>query len=133
MPTYNNGAGYFLYVNDISEVYAYRNIQQGSSMYFMNRNYPVFYIKSVDMFNRATVDSYDLIKQQVASAQQIQQPQAAVPAPAPAAANGAQEVPANYVTREELGAVVAEAVRNAFAENQQAVFPAPKTTKGGKS
>ena len=131
MPTYNNGAGYFLYVNDISEVYAYRNIQQGSSMYFMNRNYPVFYIKSVDMFNRATVDSYDLVKQQVAPAQPVPQSQPQVPA----ATNMASEVPSNYVTKDELSAVVAEAVRNALAANQDAapVTPTVSKTKGGKS
>lgn len=131
MPTYNNGAGYFLYVNDISEVYAYRNIQQGSSMYFMNRNYPVFYIKSVDMFNRATVDSYDLVKQQVAPAQPVPQSQPQVPA----ATNMASEVPSNYVTKDELSAVVAEAVRNALATNQDAapVTPTVSKTKGGKS
>lgn len=100
MPTYNNGAGYFLYVNDISEVYAYQNVPQGSSMYFMNRNYPVFYIKSVDMFNRATVDSYDLVKQQVQQ-------------------QTTQNNNADYVTKDELNAIVADAIKNALAEEEK--------------
>ena len=50
MPPYNNGAGYFLYVGDISEVYNY-NVPSGGTMFFMNKNEPVLYLKSVNMFN----------------------------------------------------------------------------------
>lgn len=32
MPTYNNGAGYFLYVNDVSEVYSY-SVPAGGTMF----------------------------------------------------------------------------------------------------
>lgn len=110
MPT-SNGAGYFLYVGDISEVYSY-NVPQGQSMYFMDRNRPVFYIKTV-LFNRQTVDAYDLVKQTYAE-------------PSPAFTNAGtvqQQVPqtytqrqqnsdADYVKRDELVSVIAETVRN---------------------
>ena len=99
MPPYNNGAGYFLYVNDISEVYRY-NVPKGSSMFFMHKDQPLFYIKSVDTFNQMNVKMYDLTERQ--------------PEPMmPQIPNASQ-----YVTRDELTSIIQETIRNELRSNR---------------
>ena len=105
MPTYNNGIGYFIYVNDVSEVYQYR-VNPGNVGYFMNRNQPILYTKSVDAFGQQNVEDYDLIRRQ-----QHGQPNQPVSVPQPQI----QPVPSNnYVTRDELVGIVQETIRNEF-------------------
>lgn len=110
MPTnYNAGTGYFLYVGDISEVYNY-NVPQGNAMFFMNRNLPVMYLKSVNMFNQQTVTTYDLLERkqeapQQTNAQPIQQ-------------IGQQVHQSEYVTRGELTSLIQDTIRNEMRNNR---------------
>ena len=92
MPT-SNGAGYFLYVGDISEVYSY-NVPQGQSMYFMDRNRPVFYITYAEPSPAFT--NAGTVQQQVPQTYTQRQ----------------QNSDADYVKRDELVSVIAETVRN---------------------
>ena len=110
MPTYNNGAGYFLYVNDISEVYSY-NVPAGGTMFFMNRNQPILYLKSVNMFNQQNVTEYSLVERTVATPeiqnsgqQQTIQPVQQV--------KQVQQNSSDYVTRGELTTIISETIRN---------------------
>lgn len=107
MPTYNNGAGYFLYVNDISEVYGY-NVPSGGTMFFMNRNQPVLYLKSVNMFNQQNVTEYSLVEKVVSeptnqAVQPIEQKQYSSD---------------SYVTRGELTSIISETIRNELRNNR---------------
>lgn len=116
MPTYNNGAGYFLYVNDISEVYGY-NVPSGGTMFFMNRNQPILYLKSVNMFNQQNVTEYSLIEK-VVSTPEIQnqgqvQSQQSNPLQQPVQQNQSE-----YVTRGELSSIIAETIRNELKNNR---------------
>lgn len=116
MPTYNNGAGYFLYVNDISEVYGY-NVPAGGTMFFMNRNQPILYLKSVNMFNQQNVTEYSLIEK-VVSTPEIQnqgqvQSQQSNPLQQPVQQNQSE-----YVTRGELSSIIAETIRNELKNNR---------------
>lgn len=108
---YNNGSGYFLYVSDISEVYNY-NAPQGSTMFFMNKEQPVMYLKSVNMFNQQTVTVYDLVerKQQVPS---IYSQTIKTNDDLKAAANDS-----GFVTRDELSVLIQEAIRSELKNNR---------------
>lgn len=105
MPTYNNGAGYFLYVRDISEVYNYQ-VPQGQTMFFMNKEKPILYLKAVNMFNQQNITAYDIVEQP-----QYTQTQNTVPN----IQNGQQS---EYVKRDELSAIIAEAIHNEFKNNR---------------
>lgn len=107
MPTYNNGAGYFLYVNDVSEVYSY-SVPAGGTMFFMNRNQPILYLKSVNMFNQQNVTEYSLVERTVATPeiQNTSQQQTIQPV------QQVQQNSSNYVTRGELTAIISETIRN---------------------
>ncbi len=104
MPPYNNGAGYFLYVGDISEVYNY-NVPSGGTMFFMNKNEPVLYLKSVNMFNQQTVTEYSLVEKI--------QPQP-IQTPKPNATQNQNE----YVTRSELTSIISETIREEMQKNR---------------
>lgn len=114
MPTnYNAGTGYFLYVGDISEVYNY-NVPQGNAMFFMNRNLPVMYLKSVNMFNQQTVTTYDLLERKQDAGQQIgiqNQGQPMQPI-------SQQVSQSEYVTRGELTSLISETIRNEMRNNR---------------
>lgn len=112
MPTYNNGAGYFLYVNSISEVYGYNNVPAGGTAFFMNRNQPILYLKSVNMFNQQTVTEYELVEKQLQPQQNIQNTQP-IQEPQTVQNNGS-----NYVTRDELASIVSSAVREELKANR---------------
>ena len=101
MNNFGNGAGYFLYVGDISEVYNYM-VPQGQTMFFMHREQPLLFIKSVNMFNQQTVSIYDLVerKQEMPQIQPQPQPQQVTPS----SGN-------DYVTRDELTTLIAETIR----------------------
>ena len=103
---YNNGSGYFLYVSDISEVYNY-SAPQGSTMFFMNKEQPVLYLKSVNMFNQQTVTVYDLIERK----QQVPPIYAQADMQQPSNQNG-------YVTRDEISAMIQEAIRSEMKNNR---------------
>jgi len=112
MPTvYNNGSGYFLYVSDISEVYNY-STPQGSTMFFMNRDQPVMYLKSVNMFNQQTVTIYDLVerKQQVP---QIYSQNITTKDDLKSSVNDSE-----FVTRSELSALIQDAIRSEMKNNR---------------
>lgn len=114
MPTsYNAGAGYFLYVADISEVYNY-NVPQGNAMFFMNKTQPVMYLKSVNMFNQQTVTTYDLLerKAEVPTGTGM-----AAPAPTPTQAPQ-QDISSEYVTKGELTSIIQETIRNEMRNNR---------------
>lgn len=105
MPPYNNGAGYFLYVNDISEVYSY-NVPSGGTMFFMNKNEPVLYLKSVNMFNQQTVTEYSLVEK-------IQQPPQPLQPSQPI-----QQNKNDYVTRGELASIISDTIRDEMQKNR---------------
>lgn len=113
MPTYNNGAGYFLYVNDISEVYGY-NVPAGGTMFFMNRNQPILYLKSVNMFNQQNVTEYSLVERTVATPeiQNTSQQQTIQPV------QQVQQNSSEYVTRGELTSIISETIRNELKNNR---------------
>ena len=114
MPTsYNAGAGYFLYVGDISEVYNY-NVPQGNAMFFMNKTQPVMYLKSVNMFNQQTVTTYDLLERK---AEVPMGTGMAAPAPAPVQAPQ-QDISSEYVTKGELASIIQETIRNEMRNNR---------------
>lgn len=114
MPTsYNAGAGYFLYVGDISEVYNF-NVPQGNAMFFMNKTQPVMYLKSVNMFNQQTVTTYDLLERKAEAPTGTGM---AAPAPAPVQAPQ-QDNPSEYVTKGELISIVQETIRNEMRNNR---------------
>lgn len=105
MPPYNNGAGYFLYVNDISEVYSY-NVPVNATMFFMNKNQPVLYLKAVNMFNQQTITEYELLEKQSQPQVQAQVVQTPV-------------VNQNeYVTRGELSSIIADTIREEMRKNR---------------
>ena len=108
MPTYNNGAGYFLYINDISEVYGY-NVPAGGNMFFMDKNKPILYLKSVNMFNQQNVTKYNLVEE---PAMPQPEPTNSVPQPF------AQQNTNNYITRDELTSVIADTIRNELRNNR---------------
>lgn len=103
MANYNNGAGYFLYVGDISEVYSY-NVPAGGTMFFMNKNQPVLYLKSVNMFNQQTVTEYELVEKQVEAPPILNQN----------FQNGGEM----YVTRSEIKDLISETIRNEMRNNR---------------
>ena len=115
MPTsFNAGVGYFVYVGDISEVYNY-NVPQGNAMYFMNKNQPYMYLKSVNMFNQQTVTAYRLTQEDLT-------------APAPVSFQSQQQIPTQpvspqpsneYVTRGELTSIIQETIRNEMRNNRK--------------
>lgn len=113
MPTYNNGAGYFLYVNDVSEVYSY-NVPAGGTMFFMNRNQPILYLKSVNMFNQQNVTEYSLVERTVATPeiQNTSQQQTIQPV------QQVQQNSSEYVTRGELASIISETIRNELKNNR---------------
>lgn len=114
MPTsYNAGAGYFLYVGDISEVYNY-NVPQGNAMFFMNKTQPVMYLKSVNMFNQQTVTTYDLLERK-AEAPMMNQMAAPAPTPSPAPQQNAND----YVTKGELAQIIQDTIRNEMRNNRK--------------
>lgn len=99
MPSTNSGAGYFIYVPGISEVYSYY-VPQGQSMFFMDRNQPILYIKTVEVFGQQTVETYDITKRT------NQFPVSETPQ------TNAQSVgQTEFVRKDELSSIVAEAVR----------------------
>lgn len=99
MPSTNSGAGYFIYVSGISEVYSYY-VPQGQSMFFMDRNQPILYIKTVEVFGQQTVETYDITKRT------NQFPVSETPQ------TNAQPVgQTEFVRKDELSSIVAEAVR----------------------
>lgn len=102
----NNGAGYFLYVGDISEVYSY-NVPAGGTMFFMNKNQPILYLKSVNMFNQQNITEYELVEKTTISP------------PATIGSNFQNEpVSGNsYVTRDELKDLIAETIRSEMRNN----------------
>lgn len=108
MPPYNNGAGYFLYVGDISEVYNY-NVPSGGTMFFMNKNEPVLYLKSVNMFNQQTVTEYSLIEK-VTKPQTPMQPVQSF--------NEPTQNQNEYVTRSELQSLIADTIRDEMQKNR---------------
>jgi len=108
MPTYNNGAGYFLYVGDISEVYNY-NVPSGGTMFFMNKNQPVLYLKSVNMFNQQTVTEYNLVEKPATPA--VQNP-ITVPSTV------VQSSGSQYVTRDELAGIIQDTIRDELRNNR---------------
>lgn len=110
MPTYSNGAGYFLYVNDISEVYGY-NVPAGGTMFFMNRNQPILYLKSVNMFNQQNVTEYSLVEKIVTSPQDISVQQNTQ-------ANAQPVNQSDYVTRGEIASIISETIRNELKNNR---------------
>ena len=120
MPTsYNAGAGYFLYVGDISEVYNY-NVPQGNAMFFMNKTQPVMYLKSVNMFNQQTVTTYDLLERK---AEVPMNTGMAAPAPAmnPSNQQPVQNQASNsseYVTKGELASIIQDTIRNELRGNK---------------
>lgn len=103
MPTYNNGAGYFLYVGDVSEVYNY-NVPSGGTMFFMNKNEPILYLKSVNMFNQQTVTEYSLVEK-------IKPVQ---PQPVQVTKQDINE----YVTKGELQTLIADTIREEMQKNR---------------
>lgn len=112
MPTsYTAGAGYFLYVGDISEVYNY-NVPQGNAMFFMNKTQPVMYLKSVNMFNQQTVTVYDLLERK-----------AEVPVNngmvSPVTTQAPQQNTSEYVTRGELASIIQDTIRNEMRNNRK--------------
>ena len=112
MPTsYTAGAGYFLYVGDISEVYNY-NVPQGNAMFFMNKTQPVMYLKSVNMFNQQTVTVYDLLERK-----------AEVPVNngmvSPVTTQALQQNTSEYVTRGELASIIQDTIRNEMRNNRK--------------
>lgn len=113
MPTYNNGAGYFLYVNDVSEVYSY-SVPAGGTMFFMNRNQPILYLKSVNMFNQQNVTEYSLVERTVATPeiQNAGQQQTIQPV------QQVQQNSSEYVTRGELTSIISETIRNELKNNR---------------
>lgn len=113
MPTYNNGAGYFLYVNDVSEVYSY-SVPAGGTMFFMNRNQPILYLKSVNMFNQQNVTEYSLVERTVATPeiQNTSQQQTIQPV------QQVQQNSSEYVTRGELASIISETIRNELKNNR---------------
>lgn len=119
MPTsYNAGAGYFLYVGDISEVYNY-NVPQGNAMFFMNKTQPVMYLKSVNMFNQQTVTTYDLLERK---AEVPMNTGMAAPAPAMSASQQSIQNQGNsseYVTKGELASIIQETIRNEMRNNRK--------------
>lgn len=109
MPTYNNGAGYFLYVGDISEVYNY-NVPSGGTMFFMNKNQPVLYLKSVNMFNQQIVTEYTLVEK-------IQnQPNS--PVPQVMESTVTKKDLNDYVTRGEIESIIADTIRDEMSKNR---------------
>lgn len=94
MPT-NSGVGYFIYVDDVTQVYNYA-VPKGGNMFFMHKTQPYLYIKAVDFFNNTSVSTYSL--SEVKEQPQVQQPQS----------NN------NYVTRDEIAGIIEQAVSNAF-------------------
>lgn len=120
MPTsYNAGAGYFLYVGDISEVYNY-NVPQGNAMFFMNKTQPVMYLKSVNMFNQQTVTTYDLLERKAEVPMNT-----GMAAPAPAMNPSQQPVQnqannsSEYVTKGELASIIQETIRSEMRNNRK--------------
>ena len=113
MPTYNNGAGYFLYVNDVSEVYSY-SVPAGGTMFFMNCNQPILYLKSVNMFNQQNVTEYSLVERTVATPeiQNAGQQQTIQPV------QQVQQNQSDYVTRGELASIISETIRNELKNNR---------------
>ena len=105
MPTYNNGAGYFLYVGDASEVYSY-NVPSGGTMFFMNKNEPILYLKSVNMFNQQTVTEYSLVEKIKPVQVQAQPVQVTK-----------QDVN-EYVTKGELQTLIADTIREEMQKNR---------------
>ena len=105
MPGYNNGAGYFLYVGDISEVYNY-NVPSGGTMFFMNKNEPILYLKSVHMFNQQTVTEYSLVEK-------INPVQ-----PQPIQATVTKQDANDYVTKSELQTLIADTIREEMQKNR---------------
>lgn len=107
MPT-NSGVGYFIYVDDVSQVYSYA-VPKGGNMFFMHKTQPYLYIKSVDFFNNTSLSTYSLseVKEQ-APAQTFSQPQAR-----PQAQTQAQ-TENQYVTKSEIADLIEQAVSNAF-------------------
>ena len=55
MPT-NSGVGYFIYVDDVTQVYNYA-VPKGGNMFFMHKTQPYLYIKAVDFFNNTSVST----------------------------------------------------------------------------
>lgn len=98
MPT-NSGVGYFIYVDDVSQVYSYA-VPKGGNMFFMHKTQPYLYIKTVDFFNNTSISTYTL--SEVKESPQMQQPFEA----------GSQNK--SYVTRDEIASIVEEAVSKAF-------------------
>ena len=107
MPPYNNGAGYFLYVGDISEVYNY-NVPSGGTMFFMNKNEPVLYLKSVNMFNQQTVTEYSLVEKPTKPQTPLQPSQPIQPV----------QNQNEYVTRSELQSLIADTIRDEMQKNR---------------
>lgn len=107
MPPYNNGAGYFLYVGDISEVYNY-NVPSGGTMFFMNKNEPVLYLKSVNMFNQQTVTEYSLVEKPSKPQTPLQPSQPIQPI----------QNQNEYVTRSELQTLIADTIRDEMQKNR---------------
>lgn len=101
MPT-NSGVGYFIYVDDVSQVYSYA-VPKGGNMFFMHKTQPYLYIKSVDFFNNTSLSTYSLseVKEQ-APAQTIPQSQAQA------------KSDDQYVTKSEIADLIEQAVSNAF-------------------
>ncbi len=104
MPPYNNGAGYFLYVNDISEVYSY-NVPINGTLFFMNKNQPILYLKAVNMFNQQTVTEYSLVEK-------ASQPQPVEVVQTPVTNQN------EYVTRGELSSIIADTIREEMRKNR---------------
>lgn len=107
MPPYNNGAGYFLYVGDISEVYNY-NVPSGGTMFFMNKNEPVLYLKSVNMFNQQTVTEYSLVEKPSKPQTPLQPSQPIQPV----------QNQNEYVRRSELQTLIADTIRDEMQKNR---------------
>ena len=101
MPT-NSGVGYFIYVDDVSQVYSYA-VPKGGNMFFMHKTQPYLYIKSVDFFNNTSLSTYSLseVKEQT-PVQTLSQPQTQV------------KSEDQYVTKSEIADLIEQAVSNAF-------------------
>ena len=112
MPTYNNGAGYFLYVGDISEVYNY-NVPSGGTMFFMNKNQPVLYLKSVNMFNQQTITEYELVEKKIPQVNTVQNQ-----VPQVMQTTVTKQDINEYITRGELETIIADTIRSELRNNR---------------
>lgn len=120
MPSYANGIGYFLYVESISDVYSYSNVPRGGSAFFMDKNSPIMYVKSVDAMNQANVEAYDLVKRQI-------MPQA------PANQFLPQDVQqSDFVRRDELTSIISETIRNELRAHNNGFRNRNKNKESGR-